>query len=64
MTLEPLQEESKVAGKRKTRQINRIKKLLDKVKRPHAFNEEKLKLKSRTQLTKTIDDLREELKKQ
>lgn len=61
MTLEPLQEESKVAGKRKTRQINRIKKLLDKVKRPHAFNEEKLKLKSRTQLKVIIHDLKEEL---
>lgn len=63
MTLEPIQIK-KNRGIYKQYQMNRIKKLLVKVKRQNAYNEDMLGQKSRTQLTDIIKKLKEELRLQ
>lgn len=63
MTLEP-PHEKKNYGIYKRYQMNRVKKLLVKLKRPNAYNESLYGQKSRTQLTDAIKKLKEELKLQ
>ena len=61
MTLESVQQGDGY-GIYKRYQINRIRKLLVKLKRPHAYNEVILGDKSRTQLSELIKNLKNEVK--
>lgn len=56
-----LEQQENRHGKYKQYQINRIEKLLLKLKRPYSFNAETLGQRSRTNLTKIIKNLKMEL---
>lgn len=62
MTMEQQEHDVCCVGKKKTRQLDRVKRLLGKVKRP--YNESKYMSKSRSQLNEIIRELREEARLQ